>query len=147
MNAITALRKDIRKAVDPQVRQRALRTAFVARFIVLREGRRSRAHRVIEGMVWEQDTTAQELYARFRDAFQKNGDRLQPVDRDLKRALEHAEKSVDYFIEQYTDRATLSFSEALQDYHRSNQLLFGDEEEVPRSGGWRYDSSTEPHDE
>lgn len=127
-----------RKKVDPVTRNSALRTAFVARFIVLREGRRSRAHRIIEEMAWSEETQALELYERFRQAFIENGDKLQPVDRDLKRAWAHAERSVDYFIEQYLGRTCLSFCEALEDYDRSNRLLFGDDPaNVPRNGGWR----------
>ncbi|MCB0325360.1 MAG: hypothetical protein KDD69_17375 [Bdellovibrionales bacterium] len=130
-----------RKDVPDEVREAAKRTAFVARFIVLREGRRSRAHRLIEAMTWEEETTAAELYKKFRDAFIENGDKLGPVDRDLKRALEHASCSADYFVEQYADRTTLSFREALEDYERSNRLLFGDDpHDVPRSGGWRLPS-------
>ncbi len=137
-----ASRKEIkqrfRKKVDPRTREVALRTAFVARFIVLREGRRSRAHRIIEEMRWEHETSARELYERIRQAFIENGDKLQPVDRDLRRAFAHAERSVDYFIDQYIDRESLSFREALLDYERSNRLLFGDDpENLPRSGGWR----------
>ena len=129
---------------DPQARRAALRTAFVARFIVLREGRRSRAHRLIEELAWTDTTTIEELHKRIRDAFIENGDKLQPVDRDLKRALEHARCSVDHFIEQYLGRNVLSFRQALEDYERSNRLLFGDDpQEVPRSGGWRLSTETE----
>lgn len=127
-----------KKEVDPELRRVALRTAFIARLIVLREGRRSRAHRLIEALEWEESSTAYELYDRIRDTFVKNGDRLGPVDRDLRRSLEHAERSVDYFLQPYVERATLSFKDALIDYRRSNMLLFGGEDEVPRSGGWRY---------
>lgn len=131
----------LERKIDPESRRIALRTAFVARFIVLREGRRSRAHRLIEEMKWTPESCAEDLYRMFRQAFLDNGDKLQPVDRDLKRALGHAERSVDYFIGQYIDRATLSFAEALEDYERSNQLLFGDEvREGPRNGGWRLPS-------
>ncbi|MCB0359609.1 MAG: hypothetical protein KDD44_08225, partial [Bdellovibrionales bacterium] len=115
-----------------------LRTAIIAHIIVLREGRRSRAHRIIEEMEWSEDSTAQELYQRFRQAFIENGDKLPPVDRDLSRALKHAERSVTYFVDQYIERSTLSFRQALDDYERSNSLLFGgDEDEAPRTGGWR----------
>ena len=132
-----------RKEVADSVRSAAKRTAFVARFIVLREGRRSRAHRIIEAMTWDADTTAEELYECFRQAFISNGDKLQPVDRDLNRAIEHASCSADYFVDQYADRVTMSFQEALEDYERSNRLLFGDDpEEVPRSGGWRLPSES-----
>lgn len=131
-------RRGPRREVDPELRRVALRTAFVARFIVLREGRRSRAHRLIEQIAWEDASTAYDLYKMFRQAFLDNGDRLQPVDRDLRRALEHAERSVDYFVQQYCNRSTLSFHDALLDYARSNDLLFGEEGEIPRSGGWRY---------
>ncbi len=133
-------RPEFRKSVDPERRRIALRTAFVARFIVLREGRRSKAHRLIEQLSWGPESTVQDIYRDIRGAFLKNGDKLGPVDRDLRRALEHAQRSVDHFIGQYCERATLSFREALQDYLKSNQLLFGEDAsgpEVPRSGGWR----------
>ena len=130
-----------KREVDPETRRSALRTAFVARFIVLREGRRSRAHRTIEQLAWTEETTADELYQMFHDAFKQNGDKLQPVERDLNRAIAHAKRSVDYFVDQYRERLTLSFQDALEDYERSNRLLFGDDpEEVPRSGGWRLPS-------
>ena len=134
-------RRHAERDVDETVKTRAKRTAFVARFIVLREGRRSRAHRAIEDLSWDDLATAEDLYQMFRDAFLQNGDKLQPVDRDLNRALEHAHCSVDYFVDQYIGRSTLSFKQALEDYERSNRLLFGDDpEEVPRSGGWRLPS-------
>ncbi len=127
-----------KKEVDEETHRVALRTAFVSRFIVLREGRRSRAHRMIESMSWAPEMTAEELADQFRQAFIDNGDKLQPVERDIRRALEHAHCSVDHFIDQYLGRATFSFREALEDYERSNRLLFGDDpEDVPRSGGWR----------
>lgn len=116
----------------------AVRTAFIARFIVLREGRRSRAHRAIEQLSWDDSVSAEELALIIRRAFLENGDKMGPVDRDLRRALEHAKCSSKYFVEQYMERSTLNFNDALQDYRRSNVLLFGDAEEVaPRSGGWR----------
>lgn len=130
-------RREWKRVIDPELRRVAVRTAFVARFIVLREGRRSRAHRLIEELVWDTKSTAGELYDKFREAFVANGDRLGPIDRDLRRALEHAEKSVDYFIQPYIDRATTSFRDALIDYQRSNELLFGEEGTAPRNGGWR----------
>lgn len=130
-----------KKDIDSEVRRAAKRTAFVARFIVLREGRRSRAHRIIEEMEWNDGTTAEDLFKLFREAFVGNGDKLQPVDRDLKRALEHAEYSADYFSEQYMERSCLCFQDALDDYERSNRLLFGENSgELPRSGGWRLRS-------
>jgi hypothetical protein len=128
----------LRDRVEPVDRDIAARTAFVARFIVLREGRRSRAHRIIESMRWEKETTAEQLAHRFRAAFQENGDKMGTVDRDIKRALDHANRGVEYFISHYLQRQTLNFAEALKDYHRSNVLLFGEEEEeVPRTGGWK----------
>ncbi len=123
--------------MDPEVRKMAVRTAFVARFIVLREGRRSRAHRIIEELSWAPDTSAEELAEAIRAAFIQNGDKLEPVDRDIDRALVHAERSADYFLDNYVTRATDNFRDALVDYARSNQLLFGDESDVPRKGGWR----------
>jgi hypothetical protein len=135
-----------RRNADPTLRRIALRTAFIARFIVLREGRRSKAHRIIEAMTWLRETGVEEIYQRIRQAFLENGDKLSPVDRDLKRALEHAERSVDYFIEQYVARGTESFREALIDYEKTNALLFGESTDLdptksnsaaPRTGGWR----------
>lgn len=139
-NSIT----EFRRSIDPEKKRIALRTAFVARFIVLREGRRSKAHRVIEQLCWGPESTARDVYQMIREAFQRNGDKLGPVDRDLRRALEHAERSVDHFIGQYCERSTLSFRDALKDYAKSNQLLFGEDPsgpEVPRQGGWRLTSS------
>ncbi len=135
---IVKFRNGSQEKVTPEAERSAVRTAFVARFIVLREGRRSRAHRLIELMTWDDSATAEDLYQRFRQAFIDNGDKLQPVDRDLRRALEHAKCSVGHFLSQYVGRSTKSFAQALEDYERSNRLLFGDEEEaVPRSGGWK----------
>lgn len=115
---------------------RARRTAFVARFIVLRESKRSRAHRIIEMMEWGKDTSAELLAEQFRQVFKENGDNLGPVDRDLRRALAHASRSLNYFIVEYAARSTTNFIDALYDYERSNTLLFGGEEQ-PRTGGWR----------
>jgi len=44
-----------------------------------------------------------------------------------------------YFVMEYSARSTNSFIESLQDYQRSNDLLFGDDddEEQPKPGGWR----------
>ena len=117
----------------------ARRTAFVARFIVLRESKRSRAHRIIELMTWDSSTSAEELAQRFRDEFVKNGDNMGPVDRDVKRALAHSSRSLNHFIREYSSRATLSFIDALFDYEKSNALLFGGDEQ-PRTGGWRLPS-------
>lgn len=116
----------------------AVRTAFVAKFILLREGKRSKAHRDIEKLVWNKDSTAEQLYRLFRESFKVNGDKLPAVDRDLKRALQHASGSANFFITQYLSRQTLTFKEALQDYERSNELLFGSEEApTTKRNGWR----------
>ena len=114
----------------------ARRTAFVARFIVLRESKRTKAHRKLELMTWSMSTTAEELAARFRQEFVQNGDNMVPVDRDLRRALAHANRSLNFFISEYQSRATLNFIDALFDYERSNSLLFG-ADEMPKPGGWR----------
>lgn len=114
----------------------ARRTAFVARFIVLRESRRTRAHRVIEKMSWSSGTSAEQLAEMFRQAFIENGDNMTPVERDIRRALAHADRSLRHFVVEYASRSTNSFVDALCDYERSNSLLFG-EDEQPKSGGWR----------
>ncbi len=114
----------------------ARRTAFVARFIVLREARRTRAHRNIEKMDWYIHTSAEELAERFRQAFIENGDNMVPVNRDIRRALAHAERSINHFIGEYASRSTYNFIDSLCDYERSNKLLFG-EDESPKAGGWR----------
>jgi len=115
---------------------RARRTAFVARFIVLRESKRTRAHRVIEMMEWDDAMTAEELYQLFRQIFLENGDNMVPVDRDLKRAIAHASRSLNHFVQEYSNRSTTSFIDALFDYERSNALLFGGDDQ-PKPGGWR----------
>lgn len=120
----------------------ARRTAFVARFIVMREAKRSRSHRVIEQMEWEVGTSAEELYERFRQVFIENGDNMEPVDRDLRRAIGHASRSINHFIAEYAERATLNFIDSLYDYERSNALLFGDDEH-PKLGGWRLPQDLE----
>lgn len=117
----------------------ARRTAFIARFIVLRESKRTRAHRLIEMCEWEDDTTAEELAQQFRKIFLENGDNMTPVDRDLKRAIAHSSRSLNFFISEYAARATTSFIDALYDYERSNSLLFGNDEQ-PKPGGWRLPS-------
>jgi hypothetical protein len=115
---------------------RARRTAFIARFIVLRESKRSRAHRRIEELSWSDTTTADELAQTIRDIFVTNGDNMGPVDRDLRRALGHSKRSLNFFISEYETRSTMNFIEALFDYERSNTLLFGNDEQ-PKTGGWR----------
>lgn len=115
---------------------KARRTAFVARFLVLREAKRTRAHRTIELMEWGELTTAEELAEAFYNVFKENGDNLEPILRDIRRALAHASRSITYFIKEYEARASLSFVEALTDYERSNGLLFSDNEQ-PKPGGWR----------
>ncbi|NMC62056.1 MAG: hypothetical protein GYA55_02705 [SAR324 cluster bacterium] len=115
---------------------KARRTAFVARFIVLRESKRTRSHRKIEMLSWREDSTAEELAARFRQIFVENGDNMLPVDRDLRRALAHANRSLNFFIQEYESRATTNFIDSLFDYERSNTLLFGADEQ-PKPGGWR----------
>ena len=118
---------------------KARRTAFVARFIVLRESKRTRAHRVIETSEWEDLACAEDLFNRFRQIFIENGDNMTPVDRDLKRALAHASRSLNHFVYEYSARATTNFIDALFDYERSNQLLFGNDDQ-PKPGGWRLPS-------
>ena len=115
---------------------RARRTAFVARFIVLREAKRTRAHRVIELMEWSEDTSAESLADQFRQVFIDNGDNMMPVDRDIRRALGHASRSLNHFVQEYATRATANFIDSLVDYERSNELLFGQDDQ-PKPGGWR----------
>ena len=115
---------------------RARRTAFVARFIVLRESKRTRAHRIIEMMTWNDLMTAEQLCEEFRKIFKENGDNMVPVERDLRRALAHSTRSLNYFVREYAERATTSFIDSLFDYERSNNLLFGADDQ-PKPGGWR----------
>lgn len=126
----------VRLSEDDKALIRARRTAFIARFIVLREGKRSRAHRIIEMMEWSDLTTVEEVHARIRSTFIENKDSMGPVDRDLRRALAHADRALNHFVREYQTRACMSFIDALEDYERSNLLLFGDEEQ-PKPGGWR----------
>lgn len=130
-------RQGKKEAFDEFAKRNAERTAFVSRFIVLREARKSKAHREIEKMIWQETETAKDIAKKFRKAFLENGDKIETVDRDIKRALDHASCSVNHFIEQYLDRTFLSFQDALLDYKRSNELLF--DSEAPRSGGWKLE--------
>src|SRR5262245_2868625 len=88
---------------------KARRTAFVARFIVLRESKRTRAHRVIEMLEWSVETTVEELAQMIRQIFVENGDNMVPVERDLRRALAHASRSLNHFVQEYSKRATTNF--------------------------------------
>jgi hypothetical protein len=116
--------------------EQARRTAFVARFIVLRESKRSRAHRNIELLEWPEHMTAEALAELFKDMFLKNGDNMEPVERDIRRALAHANRSLSHFVKEYISRSTTNFVDALLDYERSNTLLFGADDQ-PKPGGWR----------
>lgn len=119
-------------------RRIALRTAFVARFIVLRESRKSEAHRLIERTEWGDIVSAEDLYNEFLEIFSIFKEELFLAKKDLDRALEHSVRSVDHFVEQYAARATTSFSEALRDYWRSNELLFGIKERQRKGKtGWK----------
>ena len=112
----------------------AERTAFIARFIVIRENQRCKAHRILEKMDWQINTSAEELLERFKSAFLASGDSIKKVDKDLNQAIRQAKHSADYFLEQYLNRATLNFKEALRDYKKSNRLLFGnDRDEIKKS--------------
>lgn len=125
--------------VSPEVEMmlvRARRTAFVARFIVLREAKRTRSHRVLEMLEWDDYATAESLYEKFRQVFVENGDNMVPVERDLRRAMSHAQRALTHFVGEYATRSTLSFIDALYDYERSNSLLFGADDQ-PKPGGWR----------
>lgn len=128
------------KAMYEKMVNRARRTAFVARFIVLRESKRTKAHRIIEKMSWDDETTAEELAMMFRQVFIDNGDNMERVDRDIRRALGHAkQRSLNFFVSEYSNRGTLNFVDALWDYEKSVKLLFG-EDENPKTGGWRLPS-------
>lgn len=89
-------------------------------------------------MSWDDSASAEDLYDLFRSAFLQNGDKLEPVDRDLKRALSHAYCSIEHFMGQYVSRSTTTFMDALEDYKKSNKLLFGDDvDKEIKSVGWR----------
>ena len=140
---------------DKLVLERARRTAFISRFIVLREGKKSKAHRQIESLEWTDSTSTEELVANLREIFASYGDSLASIDRDLRRAKAHADRLNPYhgtegkpdtyeshfslwpLIEEYNKRSCTTFVDALFDYERSNKLLFGDENDQPKLGGWR----------
>ena len=135
-NATEYIRSNLEEGENSEAVIQARRTAFVARFIILREAKRTRAHRIIEHMQWDKNITAEELAAKFKKAFVDNKDSVRPVHKDIEKALAHADRSIAYFVSEYSKRSTNSFVEALEDYERSTLLLFG-EGEVPRAGGWR----------
>ena len=87
-------------------------------------------------MEWDDFTTAEEIAERIRKVFIENGDNMEPVERDIKRAMAHANRSLSHFVGEYSLRSTLTFIDALFDYEKSNQLLFGDDDQ-PKFGGWR----------
>ncbi|NLF25197.1 MAG: hypothetical protein GX589_06000 [Deltaproteobacteria bacterium] len=116
---------------------KARRTAFIARFIVMRESKRSRSHRYIEQLEWNELASAEEVAQTIRRIFKDNGDSMEAVDRDLRRSLAHADRSLQHFVGEYCTRSTNNFVDALYDYERSNKLLFGGEQdEQPGLGGW-----------
>jgi hypothetical protein len=115
---------------------KACRTAFIARFIVLRESKRTRAHRKIELLEWQAETNVETLSVIIKNVFVENGDNMVSVDRDINRALAHATRSISFFIDEYLSRSTNNFIDALFDYEASNHLLFGAEDQ-PKPGGWR----------
>jgi hypothetical protein len=129
-------RADVHLAEADKLLIKARRTAFVARFIVMRESKRTRAHRVIELMEWDELTTPEELADMFRAVFKENGDNMMPVERDIRRAIAHASRSLNFFVREYSARSSTNFIDALFDYERSNQLLFGSDDQ-PKPGGWR----------
>lgn len=133
---ITGGHSGISSTYDDIALVQARRTAFIARFIVLRESKRTKAHRRIEQLSWKEESTAEQLHDLFREIFVENGDNLEFVDRDLRRALAHASRSISFFISEYVNRATLNFIDALIDYEKSNTLLFGADDQ-PKPGGWR----------
>ena len=119
---------------------RAQRTAFLASFIVIREAKRSRAHRKIELMSWSDDATAWDIAQQLGKIFQDNGDKVSSIERDLNRALLHAEKLPLTLYQEYSQRAVCSFVEALKDYETSNSLLFSAQDEGPKLVGWQPSS-------
>ena len=137
--ALHHLKPEVCVSESPEFKRalnRAKRTAFIARFIVLREGKRTKAHRKIEMLEWSEETTVEELVDMVRQIFVENGDNMMPVERDIRRAFAHSSRSLNHFVNEYAQRATLNFIDALLDYERSNQLLFGNDEH-PKPGGWR----------
>ena len=115
---------------------RAKRTAFVTRFIVLREKRRSRAHRLIEHLSWDQYSSAEEVAVMIRSVFKNSGESARSYEPDIRKALNYAKGLYFYFVPQYAERATNCFLDALVDYERSKDLLFS-REESPDCLGWR----------
>lgn len=114
----------------------AHRTAFLARFIFLRSARKSRSHRIIEHLVWEHDTSTEELIDTIYKIFNLKKESLRTLDKDVKQALMHASRGIDPFIDEYLKRASSNFVGALCDFYHSNAILFTDDEEHPNIG-WR----------
>jgi len=114
---------------------KAKRAAFLARLIVLREGKKCKAHREIEQLEWDSLTTAEDLANKIASVFKRNTTSILSIQKDLKRALAHSDNSAKYFANEYEKRSTTNFIDALKDYERSNELLFGDNS-PPKFGGW-----------
>ncbi|MCS6960896.1 MAG: hypothetical protein NZT61_00120 [Deltaproteobacteria bacterium] len=115
-----------RKLIDvpKEVIIRAQRTAFVSKFIILRETKISPAHTVIEMLTWEDKTTYLELANAFEKIFKVTG-RDKTYLKDIKKAIEHAKNLSIAFVNEYARRSGLSFLESLIDYEKSIFILFG----------------------
>lgn len=117
---------------DPKMKVASTRAAFLSKFILLRENKKSKAHREIEKEFWGPEETAQDLYAKFLCIFEKYKDNK--AKEDLKASLKYAKTLIDYFVNQYSTRITLNFGDALRDYKRTHDLL---EENCLKPMGWK----------
>lgn len=103
---------------------RAKRTAFVSKFIILREKKISQAHSIIERLLWNQKTDYQTLARVFKRIFKFFNDE-RTYESDIKKASEYAKNLPTYFIKEYDTRSGTSFLQALLDYEKSVFILFG----------------------
>lgn len=103
---------------------RARRTAFVSKFIILRENKISRSHAILERLHWDDTTTYYDLYRAFYKIL-RAFDKPLCFKKDLDKAKEHAKTLSPTFVREYANRSGQSFLEALIDYEKSVYILFG----------------------
>ncbi|MCS6892954.1 MAG: hypothetical protein NZO16_00045 [Deltaproteobacteria bacterium] len=105
---------------------RARRTAFVSKFIILRENKVSRAHEIIEKLAWDDTDSHYTLAKAFEKIFNFFGEDKSYM-KDIEKALLSAKSLSAAFIKEYATRSGKCFLEALLDHERSIFILFGSE--------------------
>lgn len=131
--SVVGLNRASKIGIDMKKYHSALRNAFIARFIVLTNRRRSRANGLLKKLTWTEEVTAEQLAEIIKGIFVSANDFNETIEKDIAKSIEHANYSAIFFTEYYHQRSILSIKEAVEDYKRSNELLFGDRETTSSS--------------